>query len=284
MRLANVAGRVKLLVPGGAVDIERASGGAFSSDPLAAWERFDELTRFASTAHDADESFDTASADAPVPMPRQVFAIALNYALHADESGFSKPEAPLVFAKFPTAIAGAVSTVELPPGSVDWEVEAVVVIGRTASRVSEDRAWDYVGGLTVGQDISERVLQRSGPAPQFSLAKSYPGFAPIGPCVVTADELDRRDDLVLGCELNGVEMQKGTTKDMLFSVPELVAYLSGILTLLPGDLIFTGTPPGVGMGRTPPVFIQHGDVLHSSIEGIGSITQTFVSAGANEEH
>jgi 2,4-didehydro-3-deoxy-L-rhamnonate hydrolase len=283
MRLANVAGRMKLLVPGGAVDLERASGGEFSSNPLAAWERFDELVRFATTGHEADESFDPSSADAPVPYPRQVFAIALNYSEHADESGFAKPDAPLVFAKFPTAIVGPVSTVELPVGSVDWEVEAVVVMGRTATRVSEAAAWDYVGGVTVGQDISERVLQRSGPAPQFCLAKSFPGFAPIGPCVVSADELGQRDDLVLGCDLNGVEMQKGNTRDMLFSVPELVAYLSGILTLLPGDLIFTGTPPGVGMGRTPPVFLQVGDVLHSSIEGIGSITQTFVSTRTKED-
>ncbi len=280
MRLANVAGRMKLLVPGGAVDLERVSGGAFTSDPFAVWERFDELIEFAGTEREADESFDPLSADAPVPAPRQVFAIALNYSEHADESGFAKPDAPLVFTKFPTAIAGATSTVELPLGSVDWEVEAVVVIGRTATQVAEDRAWDYVGGVTVGQDISERILQRSGPAPQFCLAKSFPGFAPIGPCVVSPDELQQRDDLVLGCDVNGVEMQKGTTKDMLFSVPELVAYLSGILTLLPGDLIFTGTPPGVGMGRTPPVFLQDGDVLRSSIDGVGSITQTFVSTRA----
>jgi 2-keto-4-pentenoate hydratase/2-oxohepta-3-ene-1,7-dioic acid hydratase in catechol pathway len=141
-----------------------------------------------------------------------------------------------------------------------------------------------VAGLTVGQDLSERDLQRSGPAPQFSLAKSHRGFAPMGPCVVTVDELDRLDDLELGCEVNGVVMQKGRSSDMIFSVAELVAYLSGVVTLFPGDVIFTGTPPGVGMGRTPPRYLRNGDVLRSWVEGIGTITQTFVAdSGAIEE-
>ena len=112
-------------------------------------------------------------------------------------------------------------------------------------------------------------------APQFGLAKSFPGFSPIGPVLVSPDEFDRPDDLGLGCDINGEEVQKGRTSDMIFSIPELVAYLSGIVTLLPGDLIFTGTPPGVGMGRTPPRFLQEGDRLHSWIEGIGELEQTF---------
>jgi len=179
-----------------------------------------------------------------------------------------------VFTKFASALAGPVTTVQLPPGSVDWEVEVVVVIGKMATSVALGDAWDHVAGLTAGQDISERQLQRSGPVPQYSLAKSFPGFAPIGPCVVTVDEFDRPDDLELGCEVNGEIMQHGRSSDMIFPVSELVAYLSGIVTLFPGDIIFTGTPSGVGMGRTPPRFLHDGDVVRSWIEGIGELIQT----------
>ena len=277
MQVANVDGRLKLIVPGGAVDVERASNSQFSSDPQESYSRFDELQTWASEVSGADEPFDPAVAGSPVPSPHQVFAIGLNYADHATESGFAKPDAPVVFTKFPSAIAGPVTTVQLPPGSVDWEVEVVVVIGKAATSVPITKAWDHVAGLTVGQDISERELQRSGPAPQFNLAKSYSGFAPMGPCVVTVDELDRRDDLELGCELNGGIVQKGRSSDMIFPVSELVAYLSGIVTLSPGDIIFTGTPSGVGMGRTPPQFLRDGDVLRSWIERIGTITQTFAA-------
>jgi 2-keto-4-pentenoate hydratase/2-oxohepta-3-ene-1,7-dioic acid hydratase in catechol pathway len=277
MRVANVDGRLKIVVPGGAVDVERASNGRFSPDPQDAYARFDELLKWSDGIGGADEPFDATLAGPPVPAPRQVFAIGLNYADHAAESGLTKPDAPVVFTKFPSAIAGPVTTVQLPPGSVDWEVELVVVIGTMATSVALTAAWDHVAGLTVGQDISERQLQRSGPAPQFSLAKSFPGFAPTGPCVVTVDEIDRRDDLELGCEVNGEIMQNARTSDMIFSVSELVAYLSGIVTLFPGDVIFTGTPSGVGMGRTPPRFLHDGDVLRSWIGGIGSLTQSFVA-------
>ena len=123
------------------------------------------------------------------------------------------------------------------------------------------------------------MLQRSGPVAQFGLAKSFAGFSPMGPAVVTVDELDNPDDLELGCSVNGQQMQRGRSSDMIFSVPDLVAYLSGIVTLFPGDVIFTGTPPGVGVGRTPPRFLQPGDRLDSWIEGLGELHQTFVDPG-----
>jgi 2,4-didehydro-3-deoxy-L-rhamnonate hydrolase len=277
MRIANVGGRLKLIVPGGMVDVERASNRKFSRDPQAAYSSIDKLQTWAGGISEADEPFDPIVASSPVPAPRQVFAIGLNYADHAAESGFTRPESPVVFTKFPSSVADPVSTVVLPPGSVDWEVEVVVVIGKVATMVSLENAWDCVAGLTVGQDISERDLQRRGPAPQFGLAKSYAGFAPMGPYVVTVDEFDHPDDLELGCRVNDEIMQNGRSTDMIFPVSELVSYLSRIVTLLPGDIIFTGTPSGVGMGRTPPVYLQHGDVLRSWIEGIGTITQTFVS-------
>jgi len=276
MRIASVDGRLKVVRDGGAIDVEQASGGKFSSDPALAYPRFGELSKWAATAGSAEEPFDAALASCPVPSPTQIFAIGLNYSDHAAESGMEKPTSPVVFSKFQSSLAGATSKVVLPAGSVDWEVEVVAVIGAVAASVPVERGWEHVAGLSIGQDLSERELQRSGPAPQFSLAKSFRGFSPVGPCVVTPDEFDDPDDLELGCEVNGVVMQKGRTRDMIFSISEIVSYLSRIVTLFPGDLVFTGTPAGVGMGRTPPVYLKAGDVLESWVVGIGSISQTFV--------
>jgi 2,4-didehydro-3-deoxy-L-rhamnonate hydrolase len=275
MRTANVGGRLKLLVPDGAVDVATASGGRFDADPAHGFERFGELRAWASTVTAPDEPFDPAAAGPPSPAPRQVFGIGLNYVDHAAESGLALPASPLVFTKFVSSVAGASTHVMLPRGSVDWEVEIVVVLGEVARDVAAARAWEVVAGLTVGQDLSERELQWSGPAPQFGLSKSFPGFSPMGPCLVTPDEFADPSALALGCELNGETVQQGQSTDMVFAVPELIEYLSGIVTLLPGDVIFTGTPAGVGAGRTPPRFLQDGDGLRSWVEGIGAITQTF---------
>ena len=157
-----------------------------------------------------------------------MLAIGLNYAEHAAESGFDVPEEPTVlFTKWPSCITGPVSEVELPDGGhTDWEVELVAVIGRRAFRIAAADAWDHVAGLTVGQDLSERALQAAGPSPQFSLAKSLPGFGPTGPWLVTPDEFDNPDDLELGCSVNGNQMQKGRTRDLIFSVPAMLAALS----------------------------------------------------------
>lgn len=178
---------------------------------------------------------------------------------------------PPVFTKYVTSITGPVTEVALPPGGhTDWEVELVAVIGRRAEAVSEADAWSHVAGLAAGQDISERVVQLAGPAPQFSLGKSYPGFAPIGPWLVTPDEFDNPDDLELRCAINGKEVQKGRTRDLIFSVPALIAGLSAVLPLLPGDVIFTGTPAGVGLGRDPQRWLAAGDELVSTIEASAS--------------
>ena len=152
------------------------------------------------------------------------------------------------------------------------------MIGRRADRVSAERAWEHVAGLTVGQDFSERVVQMVGPVPQFSLGKSYPGFGPLGPCLVTPDELADRDDLSLECTVNGEQVQKGRTSQMIFPVAELIARLSAICPLLPGDVIFTGTPAGVGMARTPPRYLSPGDEVVSTIEGIGSLRNACLPA------
>jgi 2,4-didehydro-3-deoxy-L-rhamnonate hydrolase len=273
MRFGNVGGRMQLVVGDGLVDVQEASAGRLPADPVAALDDWDALVEWARSVDGASAASGPlagAALQAPVPRPRQVFGVGLNYRLHVAEGGRDVPEEPAVFTKFPSCINGP--TREIPVGSetVDWEVELVVALGRTAHRVGVDRAWDQVAGLMVGQDISDRAVQMRPPA-QWSLAKSFTGFGPTGPFLVTADDVPDRDDLELGCSVNGEEVQKARTSDLIFPVPELVSRLSHIVTLWPGDLIFTGTPSGVGYARTPPRFLHAGDVLTSYIEGIGEL-------------
>lgn len=275
MKFANYEGRAVLTDGHRAVYIADASNGKFSDDPTEIFAVWDEFVGWGQAADLADGfQLDPSKLEAPSQRPRQVFAIGLNYAEHARESGLDKPVEPAVFTKFPTSVAGPDTILELPTDTVDFEVELVAVVGRHSHRVPEFTAWEHVAGLTVGQDISERTRQLVGPAPQFSLGKSFPGFSPTGPWIVTTDELDHRDDLRLGCSINGQVMQNGRTNDLIFSVSRIVAKLSAILPLLPGDLIFTGTPSGVGAARKPPVYLRDGDILESWIEGVGTITST----------
>lgn len=280
MRIANLSGRLALIVDGHAVDVEKASGGRFTADPQAVYARWEEFRQWAAQARLPEgTAFDPAELGAPTPAPFQVVAAGLNYRDHAAESGFALPETmPPVFTKFATSVTGPVSEVTLPPGGhTDWEVELVVVIGTRAHRIRAESAWDHVAGLTVGQDLSERITQLEGPSPQFSLSKSFPGFAPMGPFLVTPDEFDDPDDLGLRCTVNGEEVQKSRTGDLIFPVPELLARLSSVIPLLPGDVVFTGTPAGVGLGRNPQRWLAPGDVLVSTIEGIGELRQRFTA-------
>jgi 2,4-didehydro-3-deoxy-L-rhamnonate hydrolase len=271
MRAANADGRAVLVVDDGIVDIATASGGTLPDDPQLLYEHWPEVRALADRAPQPTAPFEPSALRAPVPRPRQVFAIGMNYAAHAAEAGVEAPTFPPTFTKFPTCLTGPDATVELPSEFVDWEVELVVVIGRHAYEVEAGQGWGHVAGLTVGQDLSERIVQTRPPAPQFSLGKSFPGFGPAGPWVITPDELDDPDDLDLGCTVNGEEVQKSRTSDLIFGVDALVHLLSGITPLLQGDLIFTGTPSGVGGTRTPPRFLAPGDELVSTIEGIGTI-------------
>ena len=279
MRLGVLEKRAVLVDDGHrlAIDVAEASDGRFGPSITAIYNVWDD---FAAWAHDIDPAngsvFD-ATLENPIPEPAQVFAIGLNYAEHAAESKYDVPDFPPVFTKYRTSLASPVGVVELTGPKIDWEVELVAVISRAAHRVSEADGWDYVAGLTIGQDISDRETQFNAHPPQFSLGKSYPGYAPMGPVVVTPDEFADRDDLELSCAVNGEQMQKGRTSEMIFSVPQLVSRLSHITPLLPGDIIFTGTPSGVGMGRTPQRFLTDGDVLTSRIAGIGEIEQRFVA-------
>jgi 2-keto-4-pentenoate hydratase/2-oxohepta-3-ene-1,7-dioic acid hydratase in catechol pathway len=281
MRIGNLSGRLALFTEAGAVDVEKASGGKYGPDPQHVYEVWEEFVGWAQAADLSEAApFDPAELGPPTPAPAQVFAIGLNYVEHAAESNFAVPDTfPPVFTKYRTALSGPQTTVVIPEGgNVDWEVELVVVIGRRAERVAAADAWSYVAGLTAGQDISERITQLSGPAPQFSLGKSFPGFAPIGPWVVTVDEFSNPDDLELRCAVDGEVVQLGRTRDFVFSVPRLIEGLSRVTPLLPGDIIFCGTPSGVGVGREPKRFLQPGEELVSYVEGVGELRQKFVAA------
>jgi 2-keto-4-pentenoate hydratase/2-oxohepta-3-ene-1,7-dioic acid hydratase in catechol pathway len=278
MRYGNINGRLALIAGGKALDVEKASDGQFGPEPDAIYQRWDEFLGWARRqSFDDAVAFTDAEVGAPVLRPAQVFAIGLNYQAHADEAGV-KPDitTPTVFTKFVTSITGPYDAVTLPSDSVDWEVELVVVIGKRAEHVAVADGWRYVAGLTAGQDLSERVVQRAGPVPQFSLGKSYPGFSPIGPAIVTPDEFGNPDDLALSCAVDGEVLQDGRTNDLIFSVPALVSYLSSILPVLPGDIIFTGTPAGVGMGRNPQRYLKPDTTLVSTIEGIGTLSNKLV--------
>lgn len=280
MRLGNVAGRATVLVANGGIDVERASGGAFGSDVQSLYARWDEFVAFARGLDASQASpIDESSLLSPVPQPGQVFAIGLNYRLHAEETGAELPKIPATFTKFPSSLNGPFGDVERAGDSVDWEVELVVVLGKKADRVKAADAWSHIAGLAVGQDISERKVQRAAGA-QFSLGKSFRGFGPIGPWLVSTDEFADPNDLRISCKVNDETMQDSRTNDLIFSVPALIEQLSAILPLLPGDVIFTGTPAGVGAARKPPRFLQVGDVVESTIEGIGTIRNRIVAPRA----
>ena len=279
MRIGNLAGRLIILTDNGALDVARASAGRFGPEPQAIYPQWREFLAWAADVSDAGaELYELESLRAPAPAPRQSFGIGLNYRDHVAESGFAVPDQPSVFTKFPSCLTGPFSDVVLPAGGhTDWEVELVAVIGTTARNVSAADAWSHVAGLTVGQDISERISQLAGSPPQFSLGKSFPGFGPTGPWLVTIDEFANPDDLELGCSVNGDQMQKARTSYMIISVPQLIAKMSAVVTLLPGDIIFTGTPAGVGMGREPQRWLAPGDEIVSYVEGIGELRQRCVA-------
>jgi 2-keto-4-pentenoate hydratase/2-oxohepta-3-ene-1,7-dioic acid hydratase in catechol pathway len=203
--------------------------------------------------------------------------IGLNYSDHAAETGATVPPEPIIFMKATSAIAGPNDNVLIPRGSqkTDWEVELAVIIGKTAKYVSEDDALDYVAGYAVSDDVSERAFQteRSG---QWTKGKSCDTFGPIGPWLVTKDEIPNPQNLGMWLTVNGQKFQDGSTKTMVYGVKYLVSYLSQFMSLHPGDVISTGTPPGVGMGQKPPRYLKDGDVVELGIEGLGTQKQTFV--------
>jgi 2-keto-4-pentenoate hydratase/2-oxohepta-3-ene-1,7-dioic acid hydratase in catechol pathway len=223
---------------------------------------------------------DSVRLAAPVPDPEKVICIGLNYADHAAESGIAVPSDPVVFNKFPTAVCGPGDSVILPKASrrVDYEAELVVVIGAVARHVPQDKARQYIAGYTCGNDISARDWQLDRPGGQWLLGKTFDTFAPIGPYLVTEEEIDEPGSLAIRLRLNGQCMQDSNTSQLIFGIEQLVSYVSAICTLKPGDIIFTGTPPGVGMARKPPVFLKDGDQVEVEIDNIGALRNALVSA------
>lgn len=276
-RLGSIEGRAFLEVDDHLYDVERASNGSISANPLDAVASHAELGSLAEelagagAGHEArlEQPNVTSWFGPPIPNPGSIFAVGLNYRPHAEESGLDLPETPLVFTKFPGCLGRPVSQVDLNSEHADYEVEMVVVIGTAGFEIAPDKAWDHIAGITVGNDISDRKLQMAAKPPHFSLGKSRNGYGPIGPVIVSVDSFDNPDDLALSCSVNGEVRQNDRTSNLIFDVPFLVNYLSSIVTLQPGDLIFTGTPAGVGMadGR----YLRPGDTVVCSVEGVGSI-------------
>ncbi|WP_235934536.1 fumarylacetoacetate hydrolase family protein [Paramicrobacterium chengjingii] len=269
-----------------AIDVQGASDGRFSSDPQAIYAQWREFCEWAdsSSTRQFGVEYDPRELGPAVPRPPQVFAIGLNYASHADESGFRAPENPVVFTKYVSSFTGADVDVVLTGERVDWEAELVVVIGQGGRDIPEAESWSHVAGLAVGQDLSDRTIQFWGNPPQFSLGKSLAGFTPLGPWVASLDEVATTHNInALGIrcvvrELDGTErvLQDGNSRHMIFPVPALVARLSAVVELFPGDVIFTGTPAGVGIGREPQEFLRAGQSLRTEIDGIGTVTQRFI--------
>ncbi len=208
---------------------------------------------------------------APIQNPEKILCIGLNYRDHAIETKAPIPTEPVVFNKLPTTLLAPGAVVKLPTVSdeVDFEAELVVVIGKTGRDIAEKDAMNYVFGYTCGNDVSARDWQKNKPAKQWLLGKSFDTFAPIGPMIVTKDEIADPGKLSISLKLNGETMQNSNTEQLIFSIPQLISYISQVATLKPGDLIFTGTPSGVGMARTPPVWLKKGDVMEVEIGGIG---------------
>jgi 2,4-didehydro-3-deoxy-L-rhamnonate hydrolase len=280
MRFVNAGGRAALLEGDRVHDLHDLSGGTLPADPMlvvtAHWD--EALALHARGAWGGGVAVGQVRLGPPVPRPGSVFAIAVNYRSHAAESGLPVPERAAVFAKFPSSLTGPHDDVVLPPGEVqvDWEAELAFVVARGGRRIGRGAALDHLAGYTGAQDVSERALQMAA-GRQFSLGKSFDTFCPMGPALVTLDEVEDPLALEVTCRVNGEVMQQASTAGMIVDVPGLVAYLSSVLTLRPGDVCLTGTPAGVGMGRTPPVYLRPGDVVETTIEGLGTMRNRCVA-------
>lgn len=219
---------------------------------------------------------DFSGLQAPISQPRQIFGVGFNYSDHLKELAAPAPKEPNFFTKFVSSLTGPEPTVQVQGSQTDWETELVVVVGKGGRHISVDEAATHIAGYMVGEDLSDRRLQFANPNPQFSLAKSHENFSPTGPWLTTPDELEQLGELTITTTLNDVEKQHSQLKQLIFDANALVSYLSQVVALYPGDLIFTGTPGGVGTGRNPQEFIHAGDVVVGAIEDLGALKLTFV--------
>src|SRR5262245_22569350 len=265
MRLANYEGRGAIVLRSGdddhVVDIESASDGALSSDPmvLSDLSNHSSLAEIAAAANHTDwPVLQQQLLGPPVPRPPKGFGVALNYRQHAIESGLPIPDEPHLFGKMENCVCGPYDEIVVPPGRdmVDYEAELVIVFGRVCRQATAGEAWSFLAGVTCGQDISDRAEQFRKPVRQFTIAKTYDTFGPIGPLLVTPDELPDPDALELEGRVSGTVMQHSNTSDLIFSVPALVEWLSRFITFQAGDLLWSGTPSGVGEAQVPPRFLH----------------------------
>lgn len=266
------------------INLSEASGGTLPNDMRTFLQMGDAALKAAkkvATKKNATEQgvpLEDVKLLSPITDPGKVVAIGLNYIDHIKESNAEVPKIPIMFTKYTSSIVGNGDEVRWDPKvseKVDWEIELAVVIGKSAYRVGEDEAFDYVVGYTVCNDVSARDLQIEK-GDQWIRGKSLDTFCPLGPCLVTKDEIADPHNLSLKTTVNGKVMQDSNTKELLFKIPYLISYLSQAFTLEPGDVIITGTPPGVGMGMKPPVYLKDGDVMTVEIEGIGALTNPCV--------
>ena len=280
MRFVNAGGRAGLLVDGQVYDLHELTGGRIPYWPMevvvAHWD--DALAVHEIGAFDGGVPVETLRLGPPLTVPRSVYAIGVNYREHAREAGMQVLPIPAVFTKFPSSITGPYDDIVLPrgEGTTDWEAELAFVVGEGGRSLSAREALGTLRGFTVAQDITERFVQMAA-GRQFSLGKSFDTFCPVGPAIVTVDELETPLDLRIQCRVNGVVMQDGTTADMIVDVPHLIELLSSVMSLTPGDLCLTGTPAGVGVTRDPPVYLRPGDVVETDIEGVGTLRNTCVA-------
>jgi 2,4-didehydro-3-deoxy-L-rhamnonate hydrolase len=286
VRVANVNGRAWLLTGDRTgVDINHASAGAFPSDVRQLLPELGRLEEWL-TSHAPDTvesqitSFELDDLGPVVPDPLQIFAIGLNYGSHKDETGYTDAPEPVIFTKYASSLAGPLADVVLSSDAVDWEAELVAVVGRPGRSISAADAWSHVAGLCVGQDLSDREHQFAATPPQFSMAKSFAGYSPIGPWLVTLDEIADPSDIEIGCSVDGRLLQKDRTSNMILDIPAIIERLSLVVELNVGDLIFTGTPAGVGMGQQPPTYLQPGAELVTWATGIGEIRQRLLGSAS----
>lgn len=275
-KLANIKGRAALLNEESFYDLEKISEGNLSHDTTNALFHLEELDELNNKLNDLEATgkISEAEFDAPVSFPKNCYAIGLNYRNHAEEANMTIPEVPMVFTKHTSCLVGATADVEMRSNYVDYEAELVVVIGLSGKDISKDQAWNHVAGLCVGQDISDRPAQFASTPPMFNLGKSFDTFGPVGPALVSPDSLPNKESLVIECKVNDEIRQNDNTDDLIFDVPTIISYLSEIVTLNTGDVIFTGTPGGVGVSQGK--FLKDGDIITTSIEGLGTLTNKCV--------
>lgn len=284
-KLGSINNKAVLINNNDYFDIETISNGEVSSNSIEALASSEKLSVLNSKLDEfkPNGSLNDVSLDPPV-VPKNVFGVGLNYKAHAEESNMEIPQFPLIFARLSTCLSGPSSNIEMRSDLVDYEAELVFVIGKGGKNISKENAWDHVAGLTVGQDISDRAVQFHATPPQFSLGKSFDTFGPIGPYIVSTDELKNKESLQIECWVNDEKRQDSNTNDLIFDIPYLISYISEFITLKVGDLIFTGTPSGVG--GTQGKFLKDGDILKTSIEGIGTLENKCVKVKehSNADH